>query len=195
MNIAEIAEYVWINSQVIEFGNSPQWDLELFTKSWSKSQSLTESWKAHGSGLYWFSIKMQYPDLHAVQKPSTLPESGCDIGLLSHANHDLFGSNLLCKHDDDGWLAIYNGHEADITARVRAHFFLNNNKTGALGLKHYQLSNKAWQVRLFSASSFPETLGISERSRIELLMNSPSGRCAVESAWRVKFGWPVLCKQ
>jgi hypothetical protein len=52
MNISEIAKYVWDNSQVVRFGNSPQWDTNLFTDAWRKEQSFSEPWKQAGAGWY-----------------------------------------------------------------------------------------------------------------------------------------------
>lgn len=193
MRIDEIAEYVWLHSKEIEFGNSDQWDENLFLAEWAKTQPSENEWKYAAAGWYWFLVDMNYEELHNVVKPSTLPQKGCNIGLLTHSNMEVFGVHLLysCL---SGSTVIYNGHEANITARIRSHFALNNNQTGALGIRHYPLSNRRWLVRYFSSNCFTE---ISEnyRSRVELLMNSKSGRAAVESAWRVKYGWPILCKE
>lgn len=193
MDINEIAKYVWDNSLLIDFGESDQWDLALFTTDWSKSKPFKEAWKKSGPGWYWYAVRMSYDDMHEVSKPSTLPENGCNIGHLSHENREVFGNVLLCRHSEEGNVVIYNGHEANVTSRIRAHFALANNKTGALGLKHYPLSIKKWQVRYFSTPCFTN-ISCEEKTQIEFLMNSYSGRCAVESAWRVENGWPILCK-
>ncbi len=193
MKINEIADYVWEHSQEIEFGEMEVWVLSLFTSRWAKGKSLEGAWKESGAGWYWFLVDMSYDEIHEVVKPSTLPVKGCDIGLVSRGNKEVFGTSLLCN-PESGMTVIYNGHEANVTARIRAHFALNNNGTGALGIRHYPLSSKRWIVRYFSSTCFTEILE-SDKSRIELLMNSYSGRCAVESAWRVKYGWPVLCKE
>nr|WP_314899984.1 hypothetical protein [uncultured Deefgea sp.] len=192
MNIDEISEYVWLNSKEIKFGELDTWDVTLFTTEWANSNC--DAWRNIGAGWYWFSVDMNYDELHSVEKPSSLPEKGCDIGLLCHANRAVFGTELLCT-TESGTRVIYNGHEANVKSRIRAHFALNNNSTGALGIKHYPLSSKRWIVRYFSETCFTNELDESDKSRIQYLMNSSSGRCAVESAWRVKYGWPVLCKE
>ncbi len=194
MNISEIAEYVWDNSQVVCFGNTPQWDTYLFKDVWRKNQSFSKSWKEAGAGWYWFISDMTYDELHSCSKPATLPDKGCNIGLLSHENREIFGDALLCTPIDSK-VVIYNGHESNVTARLRSHFALNNNQTGAIGLKHYPLSNKNWQARYFSTPCFTASILIEEKKQIELLMKSYSGRCAVESSWRVSHGWPILCKE
>lgn len=195
MQIEDIAIYVWTKSQIVKFGETTVWDNDLFKTKWSKGKTIEQSWKQSGAGWYWFSVDMTYNELHAVQKPQTLPDNGCNIGLLSHENKETFGDTLLYVPESPNTTVIYNGHESNVTSRIRTHFALNNNRTGALGLKHYPLSQKKWIVRYFSTPCFNSDISTSDRSRIEMLMNSYSGRCAVESAWRVKYGWPILCKE
>lgn len=194
VRIEEIADYIWRNSLTISFGEKDAWDSDLFTSKWSKGKTFEQAWKEAGAGWYWFSVGMNYVELHAVEKPQALPDKGCNIGLLAHDNNEVFGNTLLCAHEDS-IAVVYNGHEANVTSRIRAHFALNNNGTGALGIKHYPLSQKKWNVRYFSTPCFSTDISSENRMRIKLLMNSYSGRCAVESAWRVKYGWPVLCKE
>jgi hypothetical protein len=193
MWIDEISEFVWLNSKAIEFGEVDSWDMNLFTSEWAKDKPIEAVWKTNSAGWYWFLVNMSYEELHALVKPSTVPEKGCNIGLLSRKSKKIFGYELLCSNES-GATVIYNGHGANVTSRIRAHFALSNNNTGALGIHHYPLSNKKWIVRYFSSPCLL-TLSASDQSRIESLMNSYSGRCAVESAWRVKNGWPILCKK
>lgn len=193
MNILEIAKYVWNHSHAISFGLVESWDSELFTQAWAKAQTPIVDWKSYGPGWYWFSVSMNYADLHAVLRPATLPQNGCDIGAISHMQVGVFGEDLLCQPDENGSVVVYNGHEKNVSARVRSHFTLQNHRTGALGLKHFPLSHRAWTVRLFSAPCLSD-LDDEGKAQMQLLMNSRSGRCAVESAWRSTFGWPVLCK-
>jgi hypothetical protein len=194
MNISEIAKYVWSRSHTVTFGLTPAWDATLFTRPWAKARTPAFNWRSYGPGWYWFLAKMNYSELHAVPRPATLPESGCDIGAVSHANGSVFGEKLLCEPDAKGRVVIYNGHEGNVSSRVRAHFALQNHRTGALGLNHFPLSHHAWEVRVFSTPCLGELEG-EEKSRVQLLMNSKPGRCAVETAWRANFGWPVLCKE
>lgn len=194
MNISEIADYVWTHSHRFPFGLTPTWNEQVFTRPWAKARTPPLTWSSYGPGWYWFLVKMSYSEMHAVPKPSTLPQSGCNIGEISHAHGDVFGEKLLCEPDDSGCVVVYNGHENNTSSRVRAHFALNNGGTGALGLRHFPISSKAWEVRIFSTPCL-NNLDDDDMSRIRLMMNSSPGRCAVESAWRATFGWPVLCKE
>lgn len=193
MLIEEIAEYVWSHSQEIKFGEVDTWNKNLFTAKWAKDTPFKNIWKESGPGWYWFLVDIDYNELRNIEKPQTLPDKGCNIGLLSHNNNEVFGTSLLCAKES-GFTVIYNGHEANVTSRIRAHFALNNNSTGALGINHYPLSSKIWIVRYFSSPCITD-LSVEDKRQIESLMNSYSGRCAVESAWRVKYGWPILCKE
>lgn len=194
MNITEITEYVWENSQNIDFGSKDDWPQDLFTKKWAKGQPFEDVWTRSEAGWYWFLLDMTYDEMHEVAKPSSLPQSGCDVGVMTHNNKDVFKDILLCAADYSGFRVVYNGHEKNVTARIRSHFALNNDRTGALGIKHYPLSKRRWQVKLFSSPCFGD-ISPTDKSQIELLMNTPTGRCAVECAWRAKYGWPVLCKE
>jgi len=194
VNIDDIAKYVWENSQTIDFGSVEVWPEDLFKKKWAKGQPFEDVWNTSGTGWYWFLLDMTYDELHQIPKPSSLPKNGCNIGLTAHDNREVFKNSLLCKADNSGMIVVYNGHENNVTTRIRSHFALNNDKTGALGLNHYPLSKKKWQVKLFSMPCFQD-ISADDKRQIEFLMNAPTGRCAVESAWRAKYGWPILCKE
>jgi hypothetical protein len=194
MSITEIAKHLWLHSHRFTFGHSESWPDNLFTKAWADAQEPVVPWRAYKSGWYWFLVDMNLGSLHAVQRPPSLPASGCDIGALSHSNSETFGPHLLCKPDAKGKLVVYNGHDGRVCDRVRAHFSLNNNQTGALGLKHFPLHQQEWEVRMFAAPCL-DSLPVEDRGRVQLLMTSKSGRRAVETAWRAEFGWPVLCKE
>jgi len=116
------------------------------------------------------------------------------MGQTAQANWTTFGSELLCNTRDDGMLVVYNGHEKSVCDRVRAHFALNNDRTGALGLRHFALHGRKWELRMFSTPCL-ENIPASHRFRVERLMASKSGRSAIESAWRVSYGWPALCRE
>lgn len=85
--------------------------------------------------------------------------------------------------------------------RVRQHFVLSeeNDKTGALGIRHYtDFSKNKWILRYFTTNEIEElssALTPKESELIKSLLDSKTGRNALESAWRAQFGWPILCKQ
>lgn len=194
MRMNEIADYVWSGSQEIEFGETFVWNQDLFMAKWAKDQPYENAWPVSGPGWYWILVNMDLDELHAIEKPSSLPAKGCNMGQLSQANNKIFGASLLCANYS-GMRVIYNGHGAKLISRIRAHFALNHKKTGALGIKHYPLSSKKWSVRYFSEACITDLLPEEYKSRIKLLINSNSGRRAVESAWRIRNGWPALCKE
>ncbi len=195
MNISDIAEYVWNNCLEYAFGAESEWQEGLFLADWAKGQGINAEWREMKEGWYWFCAKASYTDLHNLNKPSSLPAKGCDFGLITHENQGVFGAELLCEPSEDEWLVVYNGHEKSIKSRVRSHFALNNDRTGALGLCHYPVSAWEWKIRMFSVGQIDPGASPELRRQIELLIKSKSGRCAVESSWRVKNGWPVLCKE
>lgn len=194
MNISEIAELVWRHSHSIEFGGGGAWDKQLFTKPWGAARQPSVAWRSYGPGWYWFLADLTIDELRALTRPITLPMKGCNIGQTAQDNWATFGSELLCNARDDGLLLVYNGHEQSVCSRVRAHFTLSNDQTTAIGLRHFLLHDRKWELRVFSLpclDDIPDT----HRSRVATLMATKTGRCAVESAWRVSYGWPALCKE
>lgn len=194
MTIVDLAKHVWLNSHIIEFHQVDCWSDDLFTATWANTKDPKLAWRTYTAGWYWFLAKMSLSDLCAVQRPDSLPKRGCDIGALSRTNSEIFGTELLCGQSEEGQVVVYSGHESMVCSRVRAHFALMNNQTGALGLKHFPLHDRGWQVRVFAAPCL-QSLPTEAHKRVVQLMNSYSGRCAVETAWRAVYGWPALCKE
>lgn len=192
-DLLKLSSEIWANSIEIEFGSTEIWVDNSLTKKWFEDNLYSTFWPGQSPGWYWLSVDLTYSELHSLTRPSTLPNSGCDFGLLTHQNTDTFGSHLLCKHSENR-VVIYNGHEGNVASRIRTHFNLNNNSTGALGIRHYPLSNKIWKVNFFSRFQIAK-LPTASRDLVEKLINDKSGRTAIENAWRMKNGWPVLCKE
>lgn len=193
MNISEISRLVWEHSHSFEFGDAESWSEELFTAAWGKSCERASPWSTYRTGWYWFLARVTLEELRAIARPEKLPKKGCDIGAMAAANWETFGPELLCGARDDGRLVVYNGHENDVHYRVRSHFALDNDGTGALGLQHFPLHHRTWELRIFAAPCLP-SVPEEQQARISSLLKVKSGRVAVETAWRARYGWPVLCK-
>ena len=194
MNLTDFAKHVWEKSDAVEFGSTPDWDAQLLSHQWATGTTMASNWATYGPGWYWFLVEQSYAKLSVLARPENLPRNGCDIGSLSQTNTGIFGESLLCQPDTQSRIVVYNGHADKVSSRVRAHFALDNNGTGALGLKHFPLSESAWVLRIFSTPQL-NSLDGANRPRLHSLMTTASGRCAVEAAWRISFGWPVLCKE
>ena len=192
--LTEIASLIWESSVQISFGQIPKWDEDIFLKKWVYSQE-NLSYKALSlPGWYWLSCDLSYEELQALEKPTNLPTKGCDFGEVSRNNFNTFGVDYLCRTDGQN-LVVYNGHEGDkVLSRIRAHFSLKNQNTGALGIKHYDLSTHGWKVRVFTEDNI-HALPHDIQSRVQNLINTRTGRRSIESAWRTYFGWPALSKE
>jgi len=189
MNFLEIADYIWKNSAEISFGNTNSWNPDLFTVNGNHERIPSRP------GWYWFLIQKSYQDLAMIPRPRRLPSNGCNISSMTQYNQLLFSMDLLVAPDNEKFLVIYNGHEKKVSNRIRSHYSLNNNLTGALGIIHYPLSTAQWKVKYFTEENFSGNINGADKDQILGLMNSATGRCSIESAWRAKYGWPVLCKQ
>jgi hypothetical protein len=193
MNITDITDSIWKNSEEIAFGNVNTWNGDTFKKKWFSESNIANKWDSVSPGWYWFICNISYEELQDMIRPRSLPSSGCDFGLVSHKNIDTFGVDKLCTFCH-GEAVIYNGHEGNVMSRIRTHFILNNNRTGALGIKHYPLSSREWKVKIFTQKLI-NNLPADIQEQVRRLLNNKTGRCSIESAWRVKNGWPILCKE
>lgn len=198
--IRQLAVAIWEHSHRVSFGGAEAWDLELFKATWARKREKAEgrgpwsTWAGYREGWYWFLVDGTFSDHSKIARPDSLPLNGCDIGVVSRENLRVFGEQLLCSAEVNGRTVVYNGHERRVKTRVRAHFSLSNQGTGALGLRHFQLQRSSWELRVFAAPCL-EDLPEEARARVSVLMSSKSGRESIESAWRAVYGWPLLCKQ
>lgn len=193
MEIVKLIDIIWENATSVEFGEVDAWDDDTFLSGWfddfiGSDVGIT---KPNSPGLYWFETNS---NLGVLNRPVSLPDNGCDFLETNNLTNDLFGAALLTQKNGDLRI-VYNGHEKNVMSRVRSHFNLSNNRTGALGLRHYPVSGKYWRLFYFTMNDVP-FLNVSqlERDRINLLLSDKPGRNALESAWRAKYGWPELCK-
>lgn len=191
--LLDLATSIWENSVKVNFGNEGAWSSDSLQYDWFTSKGYKEKWTSQSPGWYWFICEIDFTDLQRLGRPDSLPANGCNFGVLSKKNIKVFSEETLCKPNQEG-LVIYNGHEGSVTKRIRAHFALNNNNTGALGIKHYPLPAKKWEVRFFTKLQV-HSLHKEDQDIVARLIESPSGRAAIENAWRMKYGWPILCKQ
>ena len=192
--LTEISKSIWDSSVEISFGKTTKWEDNTFLKKWVSSQEGLSYKSLAAPGWYWLSCDLTYAELRKLRKPTKLPKKGCDFGKVSRNNFETFGVDYLCRKDGQN-LVVYNGHEGDkVLSRVRAHFSLQNQNTGALGIIHYNLSIHNWKVRIFTEGNI-HSLPDGIQSRVRNLINTRTGRRSIESAWRIYYGWPVLSKE
>ena len=148
MDLQEVAEYVWKNSITIEFGESEEWDSTTFTKPWFESENINRL--DNVAGLYWFSIEgISIEEIKGLSKPQDLPKNGANFSEIAKETERIFGKNI--KEDKcENELIIYNGQADKVINRIRSHFALDNDGTGALALSKYKLSNYKFRVRIFN---------------------------------------------
>lgn len=190
MKLLELSEGIWNHCARFNFGERDCWDAETFCKSWFGGST---EWSGRHPGWYWFLTDLPLEKMSQIEMPSGFPKNGIDFGVMAIANDKIFGP-LLCQPDDNGMRVFYNGHQSNVMSRIRQHFQLTNDRTGAIGLSHYPLSKYRWEVRFFSAHHIPR-LPHDFQDHATRLISESWGRGAIESAWRARFGWPILCKQ
>jgi hypothetical protein len=195
VNLSEVAEYCWKNRKRIDFGVLDGWDHSTFKKKWFEAQT-EKNWIVGDkrSGWYWFELDLPLDEMKALERPITLTSGACDFGATSRNNSELF-PNDLC-HRKSNISVVYNGHEKNVLSRIRSHFSVANDGTGALGIFHYPLSHRKWHVSIFLQQHLENdaTISSDDKALIRFLCNSKTGRTAIEQTWRALYGWPVLCK-
>ena len=191
--LIHLSKLIWKNTIEIKFGNETIWNPNSLKKKWFIKNNYTKFWPNQSSGWYWFICEINFNELQELKSPSNLPKKGCNFGALTRENLSIFSKDILCLPSNNE-LIIYNGHENSITRRIRTHFSLSNDRTGALGIIHYPLSTKKWKVKFFTNQQI-QNLPLIDQKIITKLIQSKSGRNAIENAWRVYYGWPIFCKQ
>lgn len=190
MTFIEIADRIFNHSNQVNFGTNENWQNDVFRATWFTNLNQP---RPNAPGLYWFLTDSVITN---IERPISLPNKGCDFDITTRNNLQTFSPTLLSGLNENGLKVVYNGHENNVMSRVRQHFSLSNHRTGALGLNHYNLSNKNWTLRYFTTNDIG-ILGLDNSVQDVLLnlLNSKTGRTALENAWRIKNGWPILCKE
>jgi len=79
---------------------------------------------------------------------------------------------------------VYSGLTSSLRSRAREHTFANPG-TASLALSRYPaLHNHSWKFNYLELQHFPHVNEVSDSIILKL----------GEQAWRVKFGWPILCE-
>ncbi len=196
MNLITLAETIWENRTTVEVAPKDLWDDNFFKKKWFTESENGSKYVSKSPGWYWIGCNIDYEDLKTLvpQETAVLPRNACSIKTLTEENLSTFGNQNLCSINEQKCLIIYNGHQAGTIGRIREHFMLNNQHTGALGLKHYPLSNRKWTLSYFTEKHI-EILEANLQQQVKNLVQKKSGRVAIENSWRARYGWPVLCKE
>lgn len=195
ISVHDIANICWENRTTICFGRCQQMPANTFQKNWFNSNG--HYWIAGNNrpGWYWFEVDLSIAQLKSTVRPTNLTRGGCDIGETAGVNDAVFGRDL-CQAKS-GLEVIYNGQEANVLSRIRSHFAVSNQKTGALGINKYlALHGQQWKVSFFVESHFHKLTNLTpaQVNKIQAVIQSKTGRICVEQAWRYIYGWPALCK-
>ncbi len=196
MLIVDAAEYVWEHSKELQFGNEHEWDCKTFTSKWIDAKYPDVRQGTTTSGLYWFQVKNHTAsDFKNLSTPGNQLQNAVDIPRVASDNLEIFTLDNLCAPDNQKVLTIYNGHEKNVFSRMRSHFSLNNDKTGAIGFEKNAISYMDFRVKVFHQGFITNDLSLHDQNHLKTLLTNSRGREAIESAWRTLYGWPLLCKR
>ena len=190
--LEKITKAIWENRKIVKFGNSIVWDQNIFLEDWVNQQ--TPDLYNNKKGWYWIECDGQTPQQFSqLPIPNLFPTKGIKFSEIATFNLSRFNScvipSLECK-------VVYNGQAGEICNRIRCHFVLDNNTTGALGLKHYPLSQHQWKASFFHEDMIDELdLSDSEKGMLKILISNKPNREIIENLWRFLFGWSILSKK
>ena len=137
------------------------------------------------SGWYLIKTNASIDKLMKCQKPikniahTNIPETIVETYGLQKA-----GIAIMQSGNEE--YVIYNGEADNLKARAREHL-QGHSKTFCLGLSNYQniIGQFKWVFCYVSASDCKTVQNKADK----ILRN------AIEQAWRVKHGWPILCRK
>lgn len=143
----------------------------------------------HSAGLYW--IYTSYTDEELKKCSSTTDDGAIDISSLAKL-HD--GLPNICSikgksSDNINFRLVYNGiagKSLGIRARIHQHF--NGGKgTGCLAIRKSSLKElEKWRVSYLVLEH--------ENSTPDINASYNTHAKNLERIWRLKYGWPLLCK-
>ena len=186
MNLSETAKVIYNNAKEILITKDIH-NNEIFTQNWLKNT--TNNNLKNLAGWYWIKTDLEL-NLLTKLEPQNQREKGSVFNITTQNNQNIFDKDLINK------TYFYNGHAKNIVSRLRNHFYLQNDKTGALGINAYPiLKNHTITVGFFTIDMI-EAIEVSEVDKltIEKLIKENIGRTAIENAWRAENGFPILCK-
>lgn len=186
MSLSELANLIYQQSQVvkIDYTNSNE---AIFTRPWLIKY---HSQLLNTSGWYWLSTTMSFNEFSSLVSNNKKKKKGCKVSEVATKSKAIFSEDLLCKTH------FYNGHADKLVSRLRNHFYLQNDSTGALGLNAYDVfKGQEVKVYYFAANMIEDTnLTIEQKALVKQLISFNIGRTAIENAWRSDNGFPILCK-
>jgi len=137
------------------------------------------------SGLYWIYTSYSLNELKSCT-PSN-DTGAIQINELAKL-HD--GLEYVCKISDQNYRVVYNGiagNSCGIRQRIRQHFN-GGQGTGCLSISKSSLNDLSkWRVSYVTIDSeLPEDIQV-PASYNEHAKN-------IERMWRLRYGWPLLCR-
>ncbi|MDT0677010.1 hypothetical protein [Autumnicola musiva] len=146
-NFIKLSEAIYDSAEEILIKPSKTWNDNILKKEWFDKNCYSNKYITMSPGWYWIACDLNFEEVKKLNSSNdALRRNACKIGELSRKNIKTFGAEYLCKLDDDGKQIIYNGHQNNVVIRLRQHFNLNNDSTGALGLNCYPLSKKTGKL-------------------------------------------------
>lgn len=135
---------------------------------------------ADARGFYWIYTKLGLSKLQECEPPSN--SAHINVAELSSIHDGLAG--VTSQIANNFW-CVYNGKGGPLRNRIVAEFSNTQGPTGTIALTRC-FSESDFAVKFILCDSSDESYGILDT--YELLS------AHLERAWRLEFGWPILCR-
>jgi len=148
----------------------------LASQDYSTLQQMKGSLRNNESGFYWIYTNLSIEALKNSQSPTNAAH--VKINELARIHENL--TNIHIQNGSDFW-CIYNGKGMQLKTRINAEFSDTAGPTGTLALTRCFNEND-FRVKYVSCGNPDFNY---EYNQIE---------AHFERAWRLDFGWPILCR-
>ncbi|HFK2926427.1 TPA: hypothetical protein ACGY8I_003720 [Aeromonas hydrophila] len=132
------------------------------------------------NGFYWIYTKLPIEKL--IESAAPTNQAHVDISLMASTHK---GLKYIIKQAGSDYWCIYNGKGTNLKNRISAAFTDTDGATGKLALN-----------RVFEEDEFRIKFIVCNSSNTEYGVNDlfSSLERDVERAWRLNYGWPILCR-
>ncbi|WP_224243194.1 hypothetical protein [Hyalangium gracile] len=193
-SLIEYAELAWNHSFLIDFESNQPCPADMFTKEWVERKA-PNRWCNKG-GWYWILTNASLDTLRAQTKIREC-QKALDITQAASFNVGTLPPEILCSIPDTQFRVVYNGTHETVFSRLRNHTATTDQGPYSIGLNLYPdlVRKHRWSVCIFHIEMIDaiEVLANDEKRVFkELVTKHARSRVAVEMAWRMRYGWPLL---
>jgi hypothetical protein len=152
--------------------------------------SLEKQLPRNACGFYWIYTSYSYSDLKNSSKPQIMGAINLSSLVTCHEN-----LRYICNIKQENYLLVYNGIGGSgekgyggLRERIIEEF-RGGKGTGALAIKHTDVNDLSKWRYSYAIVNCPD-----DSDLVDLNIDYHELSRWLERAWRIEYGWPILCK-